>query len=256
LSLNNRCVDILSRYVWLVGAALTAIIVFLYGRTTNNNFIDVFGPSLAILLLGVFIGVKYIYKIETKLLSDLKREHFWKDIGPPLIESLKLDVLKILIELYKMNFLKLETDIHKVILCGQEDLALITGQELGKEFKLIAEKLSSPDLNEEEIEYLLVNYSRKIRIYLEDIEHNIAPLVFMHSENAHHIDLFITFNRSLIKINEAVLKHGRPLNSNIILYFVDLFNILADICINIASINGDCEESQIDTQLCRLDSIP
>ena len=228
--------DFSLQYVWIF---LIIIIAVLLHYFDTNTIIKDYGPALAVLFFGLFLGIKFEAKIRNNIITKEKQKNFRHSIGPILVERLKYDLIEVLSILYKMKFLGLEGDIYKFVFLKGSDRYNIDSHEIGKEFKNIAIKLASPHIEEGGIENSLniIDYNHairlyydNIRLYLEDIQDNIAPLIFMHSENSEQINLFINFNGNMILIKEEVSKYDKEIDNDLPNSFSQLFDNFNEIC--------------------------
>ena len=223
--------------LWVIGILAIALLSFRY---PENDLIKNYGPSLEVLFLGLLIGINIETKIKEGIIIRNKQKKFWYNIGPILIDRLESDLIQILNILYKMPFLDLNAEI-----INSEN---IDCSKLGKEFKKISEKLEILIIEDKEnkkdkyiFEYCdsLKLFYDDIIIYVEDIQKNIEPLIFMHSENVNQIKTFLIFNGNLILIKEDLLKYEKHIGNDILDSSIKLFKSFNDICNMVNCINDE-----------------
>lgn len=250
----DRYIDFLWKYGW-IGAVLVIAILLQFFK--SNSFIQTYGPRLAVLFFGLFLGIAYISKAKNKILTGEKQKRFWNEVGPLLIKRLKLDMIEILHILYTMGFLGLEGEIYGLILNEGKTSSKIDCIKLGEEFEKISKIISSINIEgkivqqnpKNDIDYnkAFMVYYESIKIYLDDIQYNIAPIIFMHSENINFINLFLNLNGNIFFIKGEFLKLNKNLRPTICLSFSDLFNTFKDISINIICLDRSPNNTSINT---------
>lgn len=226
---------IIKKYIWIFLASM----IFYYNYT-DELFMKHIKSELVILFLGIFISLMYITKIEKDIEKQEKETIYWLKIRPLLINEFKSNAFMILVKFLECNPFLLKTGLQIAILSGRKTVNDITCSEIGTEFKVIAAQLVDSKFMENENQYsdILVIYYNNILLYLHDIQTNVLPVIFMHSESAENIDLFVNFNGYKMKLEDEINIYNNNLNNNILNAFSKFFNDLNDICINFK-----CEDS-------------
>jgi hypothetical protein len=233
---KDRIIEFLWQYIWIIGILVILYLIHVY---KDNNIIQMYGSRLIILFLGLFLGIKYISKVENRIIKEEEQKRFLSQIGPILIARLRFDMVQILDILFKTRILALDGEFYMTIFGEGGASSKVDCNELSEEFKKLSEMFLELEANSTEkvnIYKNLMIYFNDINVYLEDIQNNIIPLIFMHSKNATYINLFINFNGNLISLKENIGKIRKDANSDILLSFSQLFENFSNISCEIICI--------------------